>query len=209
MSRTYARRLLAVWLAFVLALTLYPLGLVDLREAPRGWYWGWGHVRDHVLNLLLFVPLGWAARPAGWPWLVWLAFPLSLGIETVQSWLPARHSTYNDLILNTLGAVLGARYRAPKPSPRLSVALLAAGFAFAAGLARFERAMGKFGWTFTFGTALVGTLVAARFLRSWRAPALAAALSFLVAALQPWPIGWTTSATIIAGALLGAWPARR
>ncbi len=209
MSRTYARRLLAVWLAFVLALTLYPLGWIELRDTARAWHWGFGHPLDHLLNLLLFVPFGWAARPAGWPWLIWLAAPLSFGIETTQGFLLERHPTFHDLILNTAGAFLGAAFPVRKPAPRVAVVLFLVGTIVAALLGHFDRAVGQFGWTFTFGTALVGALTASRFLRWWQAACLAGGLSLGVAALQPWPVGPTTIVTIVVGSILGSWPALR
>ena len=75
---------------------------------------------DAVINLLGFVPLGavlslWLRQ--SWPGraryalllTVTSCFFLSLGMEIGQAWLPSRDSSLSDLLLNTLGAWLGAR----------------------------------------------------------------------------------------------------
>ncbi len=75
--------------------------------------------KDVLLNFFGFIPLGFLlaatlARMGGRAKRlnVWLAlaggFLVSLSIETVQAWLPARSSDLRDLILNTLGALAGA-----------------------------------------------------------------------------------------------------
>ncbi len=70
---------------------------------------------DVLLNVALFFPVGFLLRLA-FPVFFWKAlagaalygFLLSLSIESMQLFLPARHSTISDLISNTLGASLGA-----------------------------------------------------------------------------------------------------
>jgi hypothetical protein len=75
--------------------------------------------KDVLLNFFGFIPLGFLlaatlAKMGGRAKLlnVWLSlaggFFISLWIETVQAWLPARSSDLRDLILNTLGALAGA-----------------------------------------------------------------------------------------------------
>lgn len=66
---------------------------------------------EAVANVVMFVPLGvllpWAgrARPAV---AVLLGLALSAGIELTQLALPERHPTLRDVLMNTLGAALGA-----------------------------------------------------------------------------------------------------
>ena len=73
--------------------------------------------RDLLLNVLLFVPLGFAARKA-WPgvspwWIVAAAAALSLTVETYQLFAHRRFPTTVDLIANTAGAWIGTRRAAP------------------------------------------------------------------------------------------------
>lgn len=72
-----------------------------------------------MLNLIGFVPLGFmlcavvgrgegAWRRYGWLAAVVLAFLFSLSLEVVQAWIPTRSSSLWDLVLNTVGAGVGA-----------------------------------------------------------------------------------------------------
>lgn len=71
---------------------------------------------DVVGNVLLFVPVGVAlaglsrARHLGWLLLttVGLAATLSISVELVQRLIPGRTTDIDDVIFNTLGALLGA-----------------------------------------------------------------------------------------------------
>ena len=71
---------------------------------------------DVVGNFVLFVPVGFTfagavggpARWRRWLWAVLAAFVLSLGIESVQYFLPSRATDVDDVLFNTLGAMLGA-----------------------------------------------------------------------------------------------------
>ena len=66
--------------------------------------------RDLVINVLIFMPLGWsvahATRSLGWA--VGVAAALSAGIELSQLAQPARIVSPADLLANTLGALLAA-----------------------------------------------------------------------------------------------------
>ena len=82
--------------------------------APLPKYWS-GF--DLVANVLGYGPLGFLLALAGLRdghtrWAVWLAvlgaLLLSLSLETLQSYLPARIPSNVDLALNTLGAAMGA-----------------------------------------------------------------------------------------------------
>jgi glycopeptide antibiotics resistance protein len=74
-------------------------------------------VRDLLLNLLLFIPLGFSARKA-WPdvspwWIVAAAAALSLTVETYQLFTHRRFPTTVDLMANSAGAWIGTRRAAP------------------------------------------------------------------------------------------------
>ena len=65
---------------------------------------------DFLLNIVLFVPLGlvqaWRGHKLWRATLTGAAF--SLLIEISQTWIPGRFPSFDDLIANTLGALLGA-----------------------------------------------------------------------------------------------------
>jgi VanZ family protein len=74
---------------------------------------------DFIINLLGFIPLGFVlcalfiqtravTQKKAIIFSVALCFLLSLGIEIAQAWIPSRSSQELDLILNTLGAFIGA-----------------------------------------------------------------------------------------------------
>ncbi len=80
--------------------------------------WDGDFWKDVVLNLLGFVPLGFflsalradfgrAASRRELLFCAGLCFALSLGIELAQAWIPSRSSQLLDLLLNTLGGVIG------------------------------------------------------------------------------------------------------
>jgi VanZ family protein len=77
----------------------------------------WAYVRDVILNVLGFVPLGLVLYPyfrivvdSKRPFLMTYlsAGVLSLAIEILQSLLPTRYSGWTDVITNSAGAALGA-----------------------------------------------------------------------------------------------------
>jgi VanZ family protein len=73
---------------------------------------------DVALNVAVFVPLGWLVARAGHSrglsslGMILLTAggcgALSLAAETVQFFIPSRHSSVIDVVANTLGAFLGA-----------------------------------------------------------------------------------------------------
>jgi VanZ family protein len=77
------------------------------------------YVLDMLINFLGFVPFGvfftaWSSRSldlsrhrAAWCTVV-VAAVLSCGIELLQAWIPLRDSQMMDLLMNTVGATLGA-----------------------------------------------------------------------------------------------------
>lgn len=78
---------------------------------------------DHVFNLLLYVPLGlvlrMALRPRRWGWLldcsivVVVGFVMSWTLESLQSLMPMRVASLNDVVCNTGGALLGSIVAVP------------------------------------------------------------------------------------------------
>jgi VanZ like family len=97
-------------LALILRLTLKPLG----GPLPSGFHWclfcGSFGAADFVLNILLFIPLGWGLRQAGIPrWPIYLfGLALAVTIETLQDFvISGREAGLNDVVANPLGGVLG------------------------------------------------------------------------------------------------------
>ena len=129
------------WAIVVLVLTLVP-GSESVTNAPL-WCIHCIHVgrrftSDAILNVGLFVPLGFGLRLAGLgvARIVAIGLGLTLAIETAQLGLvPGRYSSLADVVTNTLGAAIGAwlggHWRAivapPRPlARRLAIAALAA-----------------------------------------------------------------------------------
>ena len=124
--RRYARP--ASWYAWLAAFAVYVLLTLHLTEAGTLWDGlarGFALQRSQInlipfsremdisypANVLLFLPFGWLAPRLWKKWdsmrrIAAAAFCLSLLIEASQL-LNARFSDVDDLILNTLGAVLG------------------------------------------------------------------------------------------------------
>lgn len=123
---------LTVYLMLLLFLTLAPFDFTlrpladgSLRGArvewvpftyacPAAWYWC---VYDRVVNLLGFfpfavlgalLPIRGGTRTARALRLTGYAFGLSFSIEAAQIFLPSRFPSTADLLLNTIGAWLGA-----------------------------------------------------------------------------------------------------
>ena len=121
-QRTTAWPLALAAICLIVYASLYPFadwrnqGISPLRflTAPLPQYWtGF----DVGINLLGYAPLGFllalsALRSRRVSWAVSVAVLssalLSLSVETLQSYLPSRIPSNVDLVLNTLGALLGA-----------------------------------------------------------------------------------------------------
>lgn len=91
-----------------LALGLIVLGTavpVELR-ARIGWTVAM-HPGDVGVNVLLYVPLGWALWRGKLPWVTLAAALLSGSIEWLQAGFASRHPSTLDVFCNTAGAVIG------------------------------------------------------------------------------------------------------
>lgn len=123
--RDWSNRILIVALAGILFLTLYPFEFsrharMIVNTSPfllgKGGK-GTGGPLDVFLNILLFIPFGFALgakfRSGGSSWKrallwSWLAGALlSYTIEFVQIYIPARDSGWEDVFTNSMGAALG------------------------------------------------------------------------------------------------------
>jgi glycopeptide antibiotics resistance protein len=123
--------LLVVYTGLLLLGTLFPFGFrLDARTVS---YFPWpewipftfhdprcpwtGFVRDKMFNIVMFLPFGalfaivigsGAESKSTLLKTTLLAAFLGLIIETLQYYLPERHPTASDLLMNTLGGFLGA-----------------------------------------------------------------------------------------------------
>jgi len=122
MHKTSAWPLALVYAGLIVYASLYPFanwrdqGIAPwlFLTAPWPKYWtGF----DVVSNVLGYMPIGFfltlgALRTGHMRWAVWVAVPvaaaLSLAMETLQIYLPSRVPSNLDLVLNILGAALGA-----------------------------------------------------------------------------------------------------
>ena len=122
----------------ILVITLTPAG--NGPPLPFSFELGVGRrwLADAILNLCLFIPLGFAL---GWnsrspAKAVCLGLLLSITVEMAQMWIPGRDPSLTDIIFNTAGTAVGALIALrPRvwllPDQRSSVALTALGVAAA------------------------------------------------------------------------------
>ena len=123
-SRAWPNRILMAALAGILFLTLYPFEFslhTRLAQGASPFFLGkadkGGGPLDIVLNILLFMPFGFALgaklRSKGKSWLAalfcaWIAGAfLSYGIEFLQIYIPARDSGWEDVLTNSTGSGIG------------------------------------------------------------------------------------------------------
>ncbi|MCG8469395.1 MAG: VanZ family protein [Gemmatimonadetes bacterium] len=107
LTRAHWAILTSVWLALVLYGTLRP----DDVPTSAGFciLCGDRGLADALLNIAMFVPLGIGARRLGpGPLLVFaLGFLLSGSIETTQFFIPGRDASVGDVVMNSLGGLIG------------------------------------------------------------------------------------------------------
>jgi hypothetical protein len=125
---------LALALATILALTLWPLSGASYDGFSTCLTCGDGIARDAVLNVLLFLPLGAALAlvGVGIRGAVAASLAVSVVVEVLQ-WgiVPGREAAVTDLLTNTVGGGLGAllmanRHRLASPGGRDARALVCA-----------------------------------------------------------------------------------
>lgn len=136
--RILVRLALSVVVALILAATLLPTGSSLLeREWVRCILCGGLGVSDFVANLLLFLPLGAALALLSWTArrTAVAAALLSTTIEFTQGFVPGRYSSLADIVLNTLGALLGVALVRSAPRWLIPSARSAGRLALAASLA--------------------------------------------------------------------------
>jgi VanZ family protein len=100
----------AVLLLIVLALTLAPMETTETDIPGRCIWCGHFALADAILNVLLFVPLGFllGLRRHAVPVRIWGGLTmLAAAIEAAQLFLPGRFPTVSDVAANSLGAALG------------------------------------------------------------------------------------------------------
>ena len=127
-----ARYLALAWSGLIIYGSLHPFaGWRDSGASPLAWLeGGWPRYWtgfDLAANVAVYLPLGFCATLALFrlPWRytapilgTLLGTALSLGLETVQTWLPSRVPSNLDLACNGLGTLLGALW-AKKVGPRV------------------------------------------------------------------------------------------
>jgi VanZ family protein len=95
----------------LLYLSVYPYQFDFGRPVPRlvmDWPNTHGDWLDSFLNVAAYVPLGiLARRVGGWGVAVVLGAGLSSGIEFLQCFLPGRHPSMRDFLLNVTGSAAG------------------------------------------------------------------------------------------------------
>jgi hypothetical protein len=119
----WSNRILLLALAGILFLTLYPFAFVSHPKLPPnmspfllGNAGKSGGPQDVVLNILLFIPFGFALgaklkrRKRAWQALAfsWLVGALvSYTIEFLQLYIPLRDSGWEDVVTNSIGSLVG------------------------------------------------------------------------------------------------------
>lgn len=145
----------------ILVVTLAPFDFRHAERLPNALHYfeqvGTENLLEPVLNILLFVPLGFfIARSlrrfpdAGVLLAGLLGAGLSLGIEVLQVALPDRHPSLRDVLMNGTGSLIGAlawvrwyrtRYTTPDPPhPRRRLATILAVYA---GIALLSGLLGR------------------------------------------------------------------
>lgn len=144
--RAAGRTLAAAGFAIVLLLTLLPHGGAP-QEPEACLLCGDRGLSDAILNVALFLPLGFGLAAAGVrPLRVFLlGLLLTAAVETAQIWIPGRDPSLGDVLCNSLGALAGgwlgtrrSSWMAPTRGAArwlcLAAGALAAGIVVATGL---------------------------------------------------------------------------
>ncbi|MDR1350177.1 MAG: VanZ family protein, partial [Zoogloeaceae bacterium] len=116
------RYLALAWVGLTVYGSLYPFsGWRHGGASPFAFLvWAWPYywtVFDLIANVIIYMPLGFLlalslrrlpGRASGVVCAVLLSGALSLGMESLQTWLPSRIASNLDFACNTLGALLGS-----------------------------------------------------------------------------------------------------
>ncbi|HHJ38656.1 MAG: hypothetical protein AXA67_04255 [Methylothermaceae bacteria B42] len=116
--------LVALYVALVVYGTLFPLEHLPWdTPVDRGQLFDWEQAdralskADIIINWLVYIPLGWLLfgclssrlKPVlAFMVTVFFGASLSIGLEYIQLYLPARVTSFSDILLNTLGTATGA-----------------------------------------------------------------------------------------------------
>ena len=98
--------------------TFKPVQRKFLSPPGQDFRWNWSFVQDVTINLLGFIPFGFffstllikttnLRRGVSYFIVAMVGAGLSLSIELIQAWLPARDSSLTDVICNSVGTILG------------------------------------------------------------------------------------------------------
>jgi VanZ family protein len=113
-------------LVFILFLTLSPQPASEGNDHGGCFWCGHFALADAILNLLLFLPIGFllALRHRGSPVRTWASLTaLAVAIELAQLFLPGRFATLSDVLMNSSGAAIGIGLaRLWKRGPTLRIA---------------------------------------------------------------------------------------
>lgn len=120
------RRFLLLAVAFIAYGSLYPFHFEFTEQAAhplltvwRGWPLSWDRfiVRDVVLNVVLYAPVGFAlatlarrrhSRAVSTAAAIAVVFALSTSMELLQVYVPGRDPSSLDVLTNTIGGAIGA-----------------------------------------------------------------------------------------------------
>jgi VanZ family protein len=97
-------------LVFVLFLTLSPQPASEGNDHAGCFWCGHFALADAILNLLLFLPIGFllALRHKASTFRTWASLTaLAVAIELAQLFLPGRFATLSDVLMNSAGAAIG------------------------------------------------------------------------------------------------------
>lgn len=107
MGKKSTKALVALYIFSILWVTLFSREPMTVRifrglfwEARMGYWW------DIVLNILLFIPLGFLLGDKGWKAILY-GFLLSAFIELIQYIAVLGYCEADDVLNNTIGAIVG------------------------------------------------------------------------------------------------------
>ncbi len=126
---------LAICIIVIVYLTLYPFAMSAIPRAGLSWSIpsSRGEWMDALLNCYFFLPFGFfgGLLVPGWRGVLWTglgAVLLSYSVESIQLYIPMRDGSYRDILLNTVGGLVGAGLAQLPFVRRLSLDRLADGW---------------------------------------------------------------------------------